>query len=133
MSDRVRRAQMLIAAVALIAGAIALLFARDVALLSARGARVGSLFSLNPLGALLTIALSAVAFASALVRRLGGALLAGAGFLVAAAIQLVQTGRATNWLGGRPSTFSFLLAAGVGLCVLAIAQRGYRQRGGDAP
>lgn len=132
MSDRVRRSQMLIAAVALVAGAIALLFARDVAFTSARGARVGSLFSVNALGALLTIALSVVAFASALLRRFGGVLLAGAGFVVAAAIQVVQSGRTTNWLGGRPSTFSFLLAAGVGLSVLAIAQRGYRQRGGEA-
>ena len=44
---------------------------------------------------------------------------AGAGFAVAALLQLVQFGHATNWLGGNGSTFSLLLALGVGLLTLA--------------
>lgn len=46
-------------------------------------------------------------------------LTAGAGFAVAALLQLVQFGHATNWLGGNGSTFSLLLALGVGLLTLA--------------
>lgn len=44
---------------------------------------------------------------------------AGAAFAVAAVLQLVQFGHATNWLGGNGSTFSLLLALGVGLLTLA--------------
>lgn len=44
---------------------------------------------------------------------------AGAGFAVAALLQLVQFGHATNWLGGNGSTFSLLLALGVGRLTLA--------------
>ncbi len=46
-------------------------------------------------------------------------LAAGAGSAVAALLQLVQFGHATNWLGGNGSTFSLLLALGVGLLTLA--------------
>ena len=42
----------------------------------------------------------------------------GAGFAVAALLQLVQFGHATNWLGGNGSTFSLVLALGVGLLTL---------------
>lgn len=43
----------------------------------------------------------------------------GVGFAVAALLQLVQFGHATNWLGGNGSTFSLLLALGAGLLTLA--------------
>ena len=46
-------------------------------------------------------------------------LLAGAGFLLAAVLQLAQFGRSPNWLGGNGSTFSLLLALGIGLIVAA--------------
>lgn len=42
-------------------------------------------------------------------------ILAGAGFVVASLIQLLQFGRATNWLDGNGSTFSLLMALGIGL------------------
>ena len=133
MIDRVRRVELLVAAVALAAGALALLFARDLAFTSAQGARVGSLFSLNPLGALLTIALAVLALAAAASRAHRLVQAAGAGFLVAAAVQLAQSGRATNWLGGRPSTFSLLLAVAAGLIVLGGAQSAYVRSGGERP
>lgn len=47
-------------------------------------------------------------------------LLAGAGFALAGGIQLLQLGRDTNWLGGNGSTFSIMLALGVGLLVVAV-------------
>lgn len=46
--------------------------------------------------------------------------LAGAGFVVAALLQLVQFGRATNWLDGDGSTVSLLLGLGVGLLTLGL-------------
>ncbi|MGI8901196.1 MAG: Rv1678 family membrane protein [Nocardioides sp.] len=46
--------------------------------------------------------------------------LAGAGFAVAALVQLVQFGRSTNWLGGNGSTFAMLMALGIGLLVTAL-------------
>lgn len=46
-------------------------------------------------------------------------LAAGTGCTLAALLQLVQFGHATNWLGGNGSTFSLLLALGVGLLTLA--------------
>lgn len=41
--------------------------------------------------------------------------LAGAGFAVAALIQLLQFGHSTNWIDGNGSTFSLLMALGIGL------------------
>ncbi len=47
-------------------------------------------------------------------------LASGAGFVVAALVQLAQFGRSPNWLGGNGSTFSLLLALGTGLLVLCL-------------
>ena len=48
-------------------------------------------------------------------------LLAGAAFLLAAVLQLAQVGRSPNWLGGDGSTFSLLLALGIGVTIAARA------------
>ena len=48
-------------------------------------------------------------------------MMAGAGFLLAAVLQLAQFGRSPNWLGGNGSTLSLLLALGIGLIVAALA------------
>ena|SRR5215813_11373409 len=45
---------------------------------------------------------------------------AGAGFAVAAVVQLVQLGRGTNWLHGDGSTLSLFLGFAVGLLVLGL-------------
>ncbi len=55
----------------------------------------------------------------ALARRLL-VILAGAGFAGAALLQLVQFGRATNWLDGNGSTFSLLMALGIGLLTVGL-------------
>ncbi len=44
--------------------------------------------------------------------------LAGAGFALAALVQLVQFGRSTNWLAGNGSTFSLMLGLAIGLLVV---------------
>jgi hypothetical protein len=49
-------------------------------------------------------------------------IISGAGFAVAAAIQLVQFGRPTNWLAGDGSTFTLLLGLAVGLVAVGTAR-----------
>lgn len=113
----VRRTLIVIALIALAGGVACLILSLGLPFTVPRGERIGSLFSLNPFGALVTIALSLAALAGALVRARALVTLAGGAFGGAAVLQLVQLGAETNWLGGRPSTFSFFLAAGVGLLV----------------
>ena len=48
---------------------------------------------------------------------------AGAGYLLAALLQLAQAGRASNWLGGNGSTVSYFLGLGVGLLAVATTRR----------
>ena len=47
-------------------------------------------------------------------------ILAGAGFALAALVQLAQFGRSPNWLDGNGSTFSLLTALGIGLLATAL-------------
>jgi hypothetical protein len=47
-------------------------------------------------------------------------ILAGAGFALAALVQLAQFGRSPNWLDGNGSTFSLLMALGIGLLATAL-------------
>jgi len=47
-------------------------------------------------------------------------ILAGAGFALAALVQLTQLGRSPNWLDGNGSTFSLLMALGIGLLATAL-------------
>lgn len=71
------------------------------------------------LGLVVLPLLGLVAILGAVMSRTAVVLLAAAGSLVAAVLQLLQFGRSPNWLGGNGSTFSFLLALGVGLLVAA--------------
>lgn len=75
---------------------------------------------LDGAGMAVLLVLAAVAMAGG---RLGRRLLvaaAGAGFLVAAAVQLVQLGTGPNWLRGDGSTVSLFLGFGSGLLVLGL-------------
>lgn len=76
------------------------------------------------LGIVVLPLLGLLAVVGVVVARRPLVLLAGAGFAVAAVLQLVQFGRATNWLGGNGSTFSLLMALGIGLLVVAVAPIG---------
>lgn len=73
------------------------------------------------LGALLVLGIPAV---------LGGVLhprllviVAGAGFVLAAVIQLLQVGRSTNWLSGDGSTLALMGEVGIGLLTVGLAPR----------
>lgn len=67
------------------------------------------------LGLVVFPVLGLVAVLGVALRQRVLAILAGAGFAVAALIQLLQFGRSTNWLDGNGSTFSLLMALGMGL------------------
>ena len=77
----------------------------------------------SPLGALVVIALAAIGLLGGVTRAVTLVYVSAFGFSAAALLVLVQVGSATNWLGGRGSTMSFLMAAGVGLLALALASR----------
>jgi len=80
----------------------------------------GKIVQFNPLGALVTIALGALAFGGAWKGSRAAVLVASAGF-VACAIQVaVQYGRSSNVLGGRGGNLGVFLALGVGLALLAL-------------
>ena len=64
--------------------------------------------------------LGLVAVLGALAGQRAMVLLAAGGFVLAAAVQLAQFGRSTNWLGGNGSTFSLLMALGIGLLAVAL-------------
>lgn len=82
-------------------------------------------------GALIAlVVLGALAVLGGLARRGVVVVVAGAGFLIASVVQLVQLGRETNWFGGDGSTASLFLGLGVGM--LAVGFAGTRSRGTHA-
>lgn len=121
MSGRVRAAALVLGALGVIGGVAGLSFSSGQALAAAEGARIGAFMHLNPLGAIVSIVLGLVALAGAGLRRQLLVLAAAAGWLAAAVLTVVQSGREPNWLGGTAATLSFFLAVGAGLLALAIA------------
>lgn len=118
MAAPYRRAAIVVAMVALVFGLVGLVVARDLSFTADRGALVGSLMSFNPLSAVVTIVLCAVTLVGAWLGIRSVVTAAGAGFGLAALVQLVQLGKSSNFLGGRPSTFSFFLGIAVGLLMI---------------
>ncbi|WP_199434487.1 Rv1678 family membrane protein [Qaidamihabitans albus] len=83
-------------------------------------------------GLVVVTAIGILAVAGGLLRSRIVVLIAGAAFLGAAVVQLLQAGRDTNWLEGNGSTLSLLLGLGVGLLVTGLVPRehnGTRQEG----
>jgi Na+/proline symporter len=78
------------------------------------------LVRLGGLGLAVLLGLAAVAVVGGRLARRALVAGSGAGFLVAAVVQLVQLGGGTNWLRGDGSTFSLFLGFGVGLLVLGL-------------
>ena len=128
--SRYRRAQLVVCVVALAFALVGLVVARDLGFTARRGALIGptdfelATLTLNPLGALLSAMLAAVGAVGAWLHRRLLVTIAGGGFLVLAALVLVQWGGPTNWTGGRGSNISLWLGAGVGLLALVSAERG---------
>jgi hypothetical protein len=99
------------------------------------GALASSLFALEPgsggkadfveirgAGLVVILLLGACAVVGGVVGNRVLVIISGAGFAVAAAIQLVQFGRPTNWLAGDGSTFALLLGLAVGLVAVGTAR-----------
>jgi len=127
--SRYRRAQLVVCVIALAFALVGLVVARDLGFTARRGALIGpsdlelATLTLNPLGALASAAVAALGMAGALLRRRLLVTAAGAGFVVLAALVLVQWGGPTNWTGGRGSNISLWLGAGVSLLALASGER----------
>lgn len=78
--------------------------------------------TLGGAAALVTVVLGAAASAGGRLGRPVLIVAAGVGYLAAAALQLAQVGRDTNWLGGDGSTIALFLGLGAGLLALASAR-----------
>ncbi len=65
----------------------------------------------------------ACAVVGAVLGRRVLALIASAGLLLAAAVQLLQARQPTNWLGGDASTVALMGGLGMGLLAVALADR----------
>jgi hypothetical protein len=131
--ERRWRAAMIVAVIALIAGAAGFIAALGDPFANPEGSLLGKLLHFNQLGALVTAALALVALAGGVTGKRPFLTLAGAGFALCAVLTIVQTGRDPNWLGGRGNTLSLFLACAVGLLVLALVPtevRGEVEEGG---
>jgi hypothetical protein len=80
------------------------------------------LVRIRAVAAIVTAVLGGIAIAGGLAGRVALVGAAGAGYLIAALLQLAQFGRDTNWLGGSGSTVSYFLGLGVGLVVITLAR-----------
>ncbi len=127
--SRYGRAQFVVCLVALAFALVGLAVARDLDFIARRGALIGpsdfelGTLTLNPLGALLSGALAAVGAAGAWLHRRLLVTFAAGGFLVLAALVVVQWGGSTNWTGGRGSNISLWLGVGASLLALVSAER----------
>lgn len=119
--DAMRRAQAIVAIVALVAGVVTLIASLGLPLTAPRGSALGGTgITFNLLGAALVSVVGLIALAGALLRRPSLVLAAAAGFALITVQVLLQFGRSTNWLGTRGSSLSFALGAAAGLGALAL-------------
>jgi hypothetical protein len=82
------------------------------------------LVQIGAIGLVVGSVLGLLAIAAGLLAERMLMLAAGAGFLVAAAVQLVMlSGGSSGFLGGNASTFSLWLALGMGLIALGMVPR----------
>lgn len=119
-----RRAQAVVAIVALIAGVVTLIASLGLPLTAPRGGALGGTgITFNLLGAALVSVLGLFALAGAVLGRRSFVLAAAAGFALIAMQVLLQFGRSTNLLGTRGSSLSFALGAAAGLGALTLWAR----------
>jgi len=92
------------------------------ALFTFAGATQYRLVRIEGLGLAVLAVLAVLAIVAGRLRRRRLAAVAGAGFLAAAVLQLVQLGRDANALSGDGSTFALFLGLGMGLLVVGTAR-----------
>ena len=127
---RVRWAELALGTLGLVVGIAGLIVARNAGFTSADGGILfqrtddmiwGKLFAFSPLGALVTIALAAIALLGAWIRARALVLVAAAGYAICALQVIVQFGRSDNVFASRGGNLSLFLALAVGLAILALA------------
>ncbi|XAS66717.1 hypothetical protein V3C33_14685 [Micrococcaceae bacterium Sec5.7] len=74
-------------------------------------------------GLIVIVALGVVAVLGGVLRRRVLVIVAGAGLVAAAVIQLLQAGQPVNWLGGDGSTLALMGGLGFGLLAVALTPR----------
>lgn len=121
MRGGVRTAALVLGGVGVLGGVLGLVGAIGQPFTAPEGDRIGALFHLNMLGAVVSVLLGAVALAGAALMQRAVVLAASAGWLAAAILTVLQSGREVNLLGGTASTLAFFLGIGAGLLALAIA------------
>lgn len=121
MTGGIRTAALVLGVLGVLGGVLGLLFASGQPFTAAEGTRIGELFHLNTLGAIVSVVLGAVTLAGATLGRRVVVLAASAGWLLAALLTVLQSGGEPNLLGGTASTLAFFLGIGGGLGMLAIA------------
>ncbi|WP_426996992.1 Rv1678 family membrane protein [Pseudarthrobacter sp. N5] len=85
---------------------------------STGGPAPADLIHVRGAGLIVIVALGVLAVLGGVLRRRVLVIVAGAAFVAAAVIQLLQAGQAVNWLGGDGSTLA--LMGGLGLGLLAV-------------
>ena len=124
MSAPARRGALVVAGVALAIGAWALVASWGMPVTGPEGVelleRAGPIGPFSPLAAGLTLVLALAGLAGAAARIEALVLLSGAGFALAAALALAQSGTETKLLAASGSTFAFLTAAAMGLILLGL-------------
>lgn len=138
---RIRRAELVLAGLAIVIGVCGLIVARDLGFTAASGGVLfertddmlwGKLFAFSPLGAIVTIALASLAMLGAWVRQRTLVLVAAGGFAICALQVIVQFGRSDNVLGVRGGNLALFLAMAAGLATLAFADAGETTDSGAA-
>ncbi|MET3721932.1 MULTISPECIES: hypothetical protein [unclassified Arthrobacter] len=74
-------------------------------------------------GLIVIVALGVIAVLGGVLGLRVLVIVAGAGFVAAAMIQLLQAGQAVNWLGGNGSTLALMGGLGFGLLAVGLTRR----------
>ena len=113
-----RRAQVVLAAIALAVGAAGVWLGRELDMTAPQGVEVAGFLRFNPISSFVTALLGAISLAGVASERRGLSALAGIGFLIAALIVVMGAGQETSLFAGTGANAGFFLGLGGGLLAL---------------
>ncbi len=90
---------------------------------STGGAAPLDLIHVRGAGLIVIVALGVIAVLGGVLGLRVLVIVAGAGFVAAAVIQLLQVGQAVNWLGGNGSTLALMGGLGLGMLAVGLTPR----------
>ena len=90
---------------------------------STGGAAPVDLIDVRGAGLFVIVALGVIAVLGGVLGLRVLVIVAGAGFVAAAVIQLLQVGQAVNWLGGNGSTLALMGGLGLGMLAVGLTPR----------